>query len=183
MARPVKSIWLFLLSLLGLHGASAFAGSGVLCIGQAQGESTRVPGCIDVLAWSWGGSASYATGGGGQTNLQDISLTKYTDTASEDLLRLLVTRTTIKGVVAYSEYKDDCGAGCLSTDPYLTVHFNLAQLTSFSTGNSAGGGPATENISMQFDAISYCYRPTVGGVLGTAQCTAWSKTGGIISPF
>jgi type VI secretion system secreted protein Hcp len=182
MARPIKSVWLFLLSLLGLHGGSAFATSGVLCIGEAQGESTRQAGCIDVLAWSWGGSASYGIGGG-QTNLQDISLTKYVDTASEDLLRLLVTRATIKGIVAYSEYKDDCGAGCLSTDPYLTVHFNAAQVTSFSTGNSSGGGVATENISMQFQQISYCYRPTVAGVLGTAQCTAYDKTNGTIAPF
>jgi type VI secretion system secreted protein Hcp len=182
MARPVKNLWLFLLSLLGLQGGAAFATSGVLCIVEAQGESTRQAGCIDVLAWSWGASATYGVGGG-STNYQDISLTKYTDTASEDLLRLIVTRQTIKGVVAYSEYKDDCGAGCLSPDPYLTIHFNEAQLTSFSTGNSSGGGVATENISMQFQEVSYCYRPTVGGVLGTAQCTAFNKTTGIISPF
>ena len=181
MARPIKSIWLFLLSLLGLHGASAFAASGVLCIDQAQGESTRVAGCIDVLAWSWGANASYIAAG--QTNLQDVSWTKYADTASEDLLQLLVSRLMVKGVVAYSEYKDDCGSGCKSTDPYLTVHFKSAQLTSFSTGNSSGAGTATENFSMQFDAFSYCYRPTVGGVLGAAQCTAWSKTSGNITPF
>jgi type VI protein secretion system component Hcp len=111
-------------------------------------------------------------------------LTKYTDTASKDLLRLIVTRQTMKGIVAYSEYKDDCGGGCLSTDPYLTIHFNGAQLTSFSTGNASGGGVATENISMQFAAMSYCYRPTVNGTLGTAQCTAFDKiTGLVIAPF
>ena len=182
MARPVKSLWLFLLSLLGLHGGAAFANSGVICIGDAPGESTRVAGCIDVLAWSWGASSSYSIGGG-STNLQDFSMTKFTDSASDDLLRLLVTRTTIKGTVAYNEYKDDCGSGCLSPDPYVTIHLDTVQVSSLSVGNSAGAGPMTENVTLQFDAFSYCYRPTVGGVLGSAQCTAWSKTSGSISPF
>jgi type VI protein secretion system component Hcp len=148
---------------------------------DARGESTRVPNCSDVLAWSWGANSTF--GSVAQTNLQDISLTKYADTASEDLLRLVVTRQPVKGNVEYSEYKDDCGAGCLSKDPYLTIHFKLVQLTSFSTGNSSGAGVATENVSMQFDAVSYCYRPTSDGELGAAQCTAWSKTTGTISPF
>lgn len=182
MARPLNGVWLFLLSLFGLHAGSASANSGVICIPGTTGESTREVGCSDVLAWSWGASASF--GPSSATNLQDVSLTKYIDTASNSLLQLLVTRTTVKGgPVTYDEYKDDCAGGCVSPAPYLTIHLNVVQVSSLSTGNSSGGGAATENITLQFDAFSYCYRPTVNGVLGTAQCTAWSKTSGPISPF
>src|SRR5688500_271126 len=46
---------------------------------------------IDVLAWSWGvsNSGSAHVGGGmgaGKANVQDISLTKYIDKASPDLM-------------------------------------------------------------------------------------------------
>jgi type VI protein secretion system component Hcp len=173
MARPIKSVWLFLLGLLGLHGGAAFAATGVLCIGNVTGESTRDAGCIDVLAWSWGISSS---GGQNPPNMQDVNFTKVIDSSSDDLYGLLVTKTPVKGV--YSEYRDDCGSGCLSPDAYLTVTFSDATVSSFSTGNSSGAGAATESVTLSPDAVTYCYRPTVKGLLTPPQCYGYSKTTG-----
>lgn len=171
MARPIKSVWLFFLGLLGLHGGSAFANSGVICIEGVTGESTRMVGCIDVLAWSWG--ASNSGGLNAKPNLQDVSFTKSTDAASDDLFGLVVTNATIKGT--YNEYKDDCGSGCLSPEPYLTVAFSTATVSSFQTGNSSGAGAATDSFSVSPASITYCYRPTVKGVLDAAQCQSYTK--------
>jgi type VI secretion system secreted protein Hcp len=47
---------------------------------------------MDVLAWSWGASQSGSThlgsgGGAGKVSVQDVSLTKYVDKASPNLLK------------------------------------------------------------------------------------------------
>jgi len=171
MARPIKGIWLFLLSLFGLHGTSAFAqNADVLCIPGASGDSTVVAGCIDVLSWSWGASNS-ATAAAPHIDLSDVSFMKQTDSASENLLTYLVTGKTF--TAEYSQYTNTC----CSPTPYLTIHFSGAFLSSWQ--NSASSERPTESLSLSFDAISYCYTPPAGA----AQCSAWSKTSGSIPPF
>lgn len=171
MSRPIKSIWLFLLSLLGLHGTSAFAqNADVLCIPGADGDSTVIAGCIDVLSWSWGGSNSSLTGTP-KIDFSDISFMKLADSASDNLFSYLVTGKTF--TAQYSQYKNTC---CSAT-PYLTIHFSGAFLSSWQ--NSASSETPTESLSLSFDSASYCYTPPAG----TAQCFAWSKTSGVIAPF
>src|SRR5215813_15294622 len=63
-------------------------------IGDLKGESkdnSPHKSDIDVLAWSWGmsnsGSAHVGGGAGaGKVNVQDLSLTKYIDLSSPDLM-------------------------------------------------------------------------------------------------
>ena len=62
-------------------------------IGSLKGESKddKHKDEIDVLAWSWGmsNSGSAQSGGGagsGKANVQDLSLTKYIDKCSPDLM-------------------------------------------------------------------------------------------------
>src|SRR5438094_9556158 len=62
-------------------------------IGALKGESkdSKHKGEIDVLAWSWGmsnsGSAHLGGGAGsGKVNVQDLSLTKYIDLSTPDLM-------------------------------------------------------------------------------------------------
>ncbi|MGA7296501.1 MAG: type VI secretion system tube protein Hcp [Rhodanobacteraceae bacterium] len=177
MARPAKGFWFFLLGLLGMSGGAAHAGStGVLCNSDIQGES-EVPGatgCIDVLAWSWGLSSGGGSGGGTSLpSLQDISLTKYVDSSSEDLMRLVATQTPIKGVVEFNEYVD-CASGCPS-GIYLSIHMKGVTVSSQSSGGTPSDSRHTENITLSFDEISYCYSPTVKGALGTPQCYAYSR--------
>jgi type VI protein secretion system component Hcp len=170
MTRPIKSIWLFLLGILGLHARSAFADSDVLCISAAPGDSTVVAGCIDVLSWSWGASNSALTGTPVNISLSDINFAKQADSASAPLFSLLVTGKTF--TAQYSQFKD-C---CLAT-PYLTIHFSGAFLSSLQS--SASTERPTESMSLSYNAVSYCYTPPAG----TAQCSAYSKTAGVIPAF
>jgi len=172
MARPIKSVWLFLLGLLGLHGTSAFAqNADVLCVSGASGDSTVVAGCIDVLSWSWGASNGSQTGIPPNINLSDISFMKQTDSASAPLFTLLVSGKTF--TAQYSQYTN----ACCSATPYLTIHFSGAFVSSWQ--NSASSEKPTESLSLSFNAISYCYTP----LAGSAICSAYSKTSGVIPPF
>lgn len=186
MARTMKVLWFSLLGFFGLHGGAAFAQiNGVLCGSDIQGES-EVPGatgCVDVLAWSWGLSNASGAGGGGAgvSQFQDISMTKYIDTSSEDLFRFTATQAPLSGIVEYREYIE-CGTGCTPTDPSLTIHMRSARLTSLSTGGSSGESRHTENISLTYDDISYCYRAPAKG--SNPQCYAWSRSKNApVTPF
>lgn len=187
MPLTINKIWMLLLGALGMHASPALAQAtteGVICSPQLTGESTRPgsEGCIDVLAWSWGASSSGDQGGGGPSlpNFQDFSFTKKVDTASEDFLRLLVTASPIKEA-SFSQYSD-C-ASCESDDPILAISFRDVRTTSASTG--AASAIPTENISIAYNQISYCYRPTTkGGSLGPAECFAYDLEQGVsITPF
>lgn len=189
MPNPLKNLTLLLLGLVGFHPGLAMAqtnDAGVLCIDDIEGESERPTdvGCVDVLAWSWGQSSSVSgvPPSGGIPSVQDFSFTKSVDTASEDFFRLLVTGTSMKGVVRYRQYAD-CGTSCQATEPYLSINFRDVAVSSNSIGGSSGGEPA-ENVSLYFVDVSYCYRPTVNGALGAAQCFAFSRDGDVsIPPF
>lgn len=190
MAISTKSIWLLALSLFGFHaGAAVAATDGVLCGTDIHGESSlaAAPGCADVLAWSWGASVPVASGGGvvgtGQPIFQDISITKYTDTSSDDLLKALATQTPLAGIVEVREYGASCGNGC-PIPLYMTVHMKDAYVTSISMGGSGGEDRFTENVSLHFGEVSYCYYPTTKGGQGAPQCFAYSTVKGVqMSPF
>ena len=183
MERLLKVFWLSLLGLFGLHGSTAFAAiTQVLCSSELPGESV-VPGatgCIDVLAWSWGGSIP--GGLASKVSLQDLSLTKYIDTSSDNLFSFLVTNSPLKAVVELRNYY--ACASCASPTPNVTIRLKGVTVSSQSTGGSGGESSFTENVSLSFDAVSFCYRPTlVDGTLGAPQCSAYSKTSGVIPPF
>ncbi len=188
MPGPFKNLSLLLLSLLGLYPALAAAQSndaGVLC-SEVIGESERPTdiGCIDVLSWSWGQSTPIVgfPPSTGNPNIQEFTFTKRVDAASEDFFRMVVTGTPFKGVVEYRQYAD-CGTSCLASEPYLTINFRDVFVSSHSSGGSSGGAP-TDAVSLYFVDMSYCYRQTVNGALGTPQCLAFTRDGNTsIPPF
>lgn len=185
MTRPLKFFWFSLLGFFGLHANAAFAGiTQVLCSADLPGESV-VPGatgCIDVLAWSWGASDS-GTGGAPHVNVQDLSFTKFVDTSDSSLLQVLVTNTPLKNVVELRNYYD-C-TSCTTPTPNVTIKLQGVTVSSLSTGGSGGEDKLTENVTLSFDAFTYCYRPTLKNGLGPPQCYAYSKTGGVTTttPF
>ncbi len=191
MAKPVKRFWAYLLGLLGLYASAASAQSGFLCNPNIVGgnDSKENAGCIDVLSWSWGAATSI-TGFSGMgprsasaPSLQNFTMTKQADEASEDLFRHVATGQPVAGVVEYREYPV-CTPSCPASEPFLKIRMSNVLLSSFSVGGTQGDQPF-ESVTLDFEAISYCQRPVgEGGVLGAEQCFAFSRaTNKSITPF
>lgn len=129
-------------------------------IGDIKGESADKAhkGKIDVLAWSWGmsnsGSAHVGGGAGaGKVNVQDLSLTKYIDSASADLMlaccngkhfgeALLIVRKAGEEPVEY-----------------VKVTMSDLIITSVTTGGSGGEDRLTENVTLNFSKVKVEYTP------------------------
>ena len=144
-----------------------------LKIGSIKGETNDkefVKGtpAIDVLAWSWGVTNSGTThqgggGGAGKANFQDLSLTKYMDSASHALL----------DAVATGEHFDTASlhirkAGKTQQE-YITIEMKEVMVTSVSSGGSGGEDRLTENVTLNFAAVKFSYKPQKpDGSLGDA---------------
>jgi len=112
---------------------------------------------IDVLAWSWGMSQSGTThtgggGGAGKVNVQDLSVTKYVDKASCDLMlaccngkhfdkaKLIVRKAGEQPV------------------EYITINMEEVMVTAISTGGSGGEDRLTENVTLNFAKVQVEYK-------------------------
>ncbi|CAM2846489.1 type VI secretion system tube protein Hcp [Vibrio mytili] len=110
-------------------------------------------GTSEVLAWSWGASNSssfYVGGGGGagKANVQDVSLTRYSDAQSSQILKYVVTGEHLDKIV-------------LERDG-LRIELKDTLISSFSVGDSSNVGKSnrsndaqTENLSLAFKQITY----------------------------
>ena len=113
-------------------------------------------GKIDVLAYSWGlsntGTFHISSGGGsGKANFQDISITKYVDAASSDLMLACASGKHIaKGKLIVRK------AGETPLE-YVVFEFNKLLVTSLSTGASTGEERLTENASFNFAEVKHTY--------------------------
>jgi len=125
-----------------------------------QGESvaSKYAGAIDVLAWSNGLSnpASFqagAGGGSGKASFQDMSITKYLDSASPYLLLYTSTGQHIDSATLTVRRGSE-------TNPlYFKVELKNIIVTSVSSGGSGGEDRLTENISLNFSEIRWTYYP------------------------
>ncbi|HXI52450.1 MAG TPA: type VI secretion system tube protein Hcp, partial [Candidatus Saccharimonadales bacterium] len=108
-------------------------------IGDVDGESkdkTHLKS-IDVLAWSWGlsNSGSAHTGGGagaGKVNVQDISITKYVDSASPKLMLACCSGTH------YPEALLTVRKAGGTPVEYIKIKVEEVLITAVSTGGSGG---------------------------------------------
>lgn len=113
---------------------------------------------IDVLSWSWGmsQSGSMHTGGGGgsgKANVQDLSLTKYIDRASPDLLKACCSGTHYKNAKLIVR---KAGGNPLE---YLIITMEGVLVSSVSTGGSGGEDRLTENVTLNFGKVKVQYQP------------------------
>jgi len=129
-----------------------------LLLDGIKGESAdkNHKGEIDVLAWSWGlsnsGSFHHGEGGGsGKANFQDISVTKYVDKASADLL---YSSASGKHIPKAKLTVRKAGENPLE---YLTFELEHILVSSVSTGGSGGEDRLTENVSLNFAKIKMEY--------------------------
>lgn len=112
---------------------------------------------MDVLAWSWGmsnsGSAHIGGGAGaGKVNVQDLSITKYIDSASTDLMKSCCNGKHFDKATLIVR---KAGEKPLE---YLTITMNEVLITSVSTGGSGGEDRLTENISLNFAKVKVVYK-------------------------
>ena len=136
-------------------------------IGDIKGESIDKGGHkeeIDVLAWSWGlsqsGSFHGGSGGGaGKVSIQDISVTKYVDTASTALVLACCKGTHIDSAVLTVRKAGD------KPLEYIKITLTKVLVSSVSTGGSGGEDRLTENLSLNFAKfkVEYTKQADKGG--------------------
>jgi type VI secretion system secreted protein Hcp len=126
--------------------------------GGPQGESRdKAHGKeIDVLAWSWGisnsGTAHMGGGAGaGKANVQDMSLTKYIDKASPDLMLACCNGKHYDSAVLTVR---KAGENPLE---YVIITMSEVMVTAVSTGGSGGEDRLTENVTLNFAKVKVKY--------------------------
>jgi type VI secretion system secreted protein Hcp len=133
-----------------------FINMGAAIKGETRDKAQSKAKDIDVLAWSWGASQSGTThtgggGGAGKANFQDLSYTKYIDSASPALLIHLAKGKHIPKVVLLVR---KAGEG---QQKYLQIDMEEVIVTSVSTGGSGGEDKLTENVTLNFAKVKYEY--------------------------
>ena len=139
--------------------------------GESKDDSHKKE--IDVLAWSWGASQSGTghVGGGsgaGKVNVQDLSVTKYVDSASHLLLLDCCNGQHIKkGTLVVRK------AGATPLE-YIKLTMEDIIVSNVHTGGSGGEDRLTETITLNFSKFKYEYTPqkSDGSGDGTKE-TGW----------
>ena len=112
---------------------------------------------IDILAWSWGVSNSGTMhmgggGGSGKANVQDLSVTKYIDKSTPDLMLAACNGKHFpKAVLTVRK----AGENPLE---YVVVTLSDVLITSVSTGGSGGEDRLTENVTLNFAKVKFDYK-------------------------
>ena len=128
---------------------------------------------IDVLAWSWGMSQSGSAhvGGGmgtGKVNVQDLSLTKYIDKSSPDLMLACCNGKH------FADAKLTVRKAGENPLEYLIITMQDVIVASVSTGGSGGNDKLTENVSLNFAKVKVDYtEQTPGGAAGAKPKMGW----------
>ena len=139
-------------------------------VGEADDKTHKAK--IDVLAWSWGMSNSGTThtgagGGAGKANVQDLSFTKYIDSATNALMLACCKGTHYDDATLIVRK-----AGGTPVE-YVVITMNEVLVTSVSTGGSGGEDRLTENVTLNFAKVKLEYQP---------QDAKGAKLGGV-KPF
>ena len=145
-------------------------------IGDLKGESRDKAhaGSIDVLAWSWGASNSGSShtgggGGAGKVNVQDLSLTKWVDVSTPDLLLACCNGKH------YPEAKLTVRKAGEKPLEYIKITMHDLLITSVSTGGSGGEDRLTENVTLNFAKVKVEYiEQTATGTAGAKPAMTWN---------
>lgn len=124
--------------------------------GEAQDERHR--DWIDVLSWNWGLSQSGTThsgkgGGGGKVDVQDITITKYVDAASHDLIKRCCSGDHIMdGQLVVRK------AGGGAPVDYLVIDLEDIMISNYQTGGMKDGlDRVQETLSLNFRRFQVTY--------------------------
>jgi len=133
-----------------------FINFGAKIKGETKDKTQSKTNDCDVLAWSWGmsqsGSFHMGSGGGaGKANVQDVSITKYIDSATPALMLHCLGGDhigEIKLIVRKAGGKQE---------NYIECTMTKCIITSVSTGGSGGEDRLTENVSINFAEVNFEY--------------------------
>ena len=144
-------------------------------IGDIKGESTDKThaGEIDVLSWSWGMSQSGTphTGGGGagKVSVQDISVTKFFDSATPPVMLACCNGQHFK------EARLTVRKAGTKPLEYLKVIMKDVLVSSVSTGGNNSEDRLTETITLNFADFKVEYSPQkADGSAGAVIGAGWS---------
>ncbi|WP_310384841.1 type VI secretion system tube protein Hcp [Roseateles sp.] len=151
-----------------------FINLGAAIKGESRDKAQGAKGDVDVLAWSWGMSQSGSThmgggGGAGKANFQDLSFTKYVDSASSALMVALAKGSHIAEVVLMVR---KAGEG---QQKYILITMKEVIVTSVSTGGSGGEDRLTENVTLNFAKVAFDYfKQDSKGAVASAGIFKWN---------
>jgi type VI secretion system secreted protein Hcp len=144
----------------GPKRGNAMALDMFLDLGPVKGESRDkvYAGKIDMLAWSWGVSNSGAAhvGGGigsGKATFQDISITKYVDLSSSELLKSVSLGTHFPEAKIIVRR-----AGSDARLEYYSIAMKDVMVTSFQTGGSGADDRLSESVTLIFASVEVKYQ-------------------------
>jgi len=151
-----------------------FINMGEKIKGESKDKAQGAKGDIDILAWSWGMSQSGTThtgggGGSGKASFQDLSFTKYIDSATHALMNALAKGSHIDKCVLMVR---KAGEG---QQKYLLITMEEVIVTSLSTGGSGGEDRLTENVTLNFGKVTVAYTPQdAKGTVAGDKTFAWN---------
>ncbi|WP_308917913.1 type VI secretion system tube protein Hcp [Jannaschia sp. LMIT008] len=130
---------------------------------------------IDVMEWNWGLTQSGTThmgagGGGGKVNVQDITLTKYVDLASNDLIKRCTSGEHIdSGELIVRK------SGGNAPIEYFILKMENIMITSYQTGGSKDGlDRIQETLTLNFRKFEITYTlQEESGAAGAQTATGW----------
>ena len=178
MEKRIRNLFCLLMGLLGFKSLTAQAEDLFLCSDTFPGESqdATYKDCIDLLSWSWGMSNSSTThtggggGGAGVASVNDLSVVKYVDKSSPDLMLHTANGKVFPKVELFM--RGNCPDAC--TQPYYKLKMENVLVSSISTGGSEDTGRPTESVSFNFSKVEWCYTPLLkDSTPGTEICRAW----------
>lgn len=151
-----------------------FINMGANIKGESKDKAQGPKGDIDILAWSWGMTQSGTThtgggGGAGKANFQDITFTKYVDSASNALMTALAKGSHIPEVKLLVR---KAGEG---QQKYIHITMKQVIVTSISMGGAGGEDRLTENVAINFAEVKYDYTPQdAKGTVAGDKTFAWN---------
>jgi type VI secretion system secreted protein Hcp len=140
--------------------------------GESKDKSHKNEIHIESFSWGLNQSGSFGTGGGGgagKVQVQDISITKYTDKASTPLMLHCANGKHIpNGLITVRK------AGEKPLD-YLKIKLNDILVTSFQSAGSNTSDILSENLTLNFAKVEVQYQEQAasGGPEGGPKIFGW----------
>jgi type VI secretion system secreted protein Hcp len=147
-----------------------------LKIDDVQGESvdSKHKDWIDVQSWSWGmsqsGTSHSGTGGGsGKVSVQDLSIVKYVDKATPNLMKMCCNGKHF----SKAELRVRKAGGDALV--YLKIELKDGIVTGVSSAGGTGDERLTETVTLNFASFKYEYTPqTATGAGSGAVPASWN---------